>query len=149
MFNFFLPRKTKQVLSESELVYGSLQRNRIFSQDILSARDLEALEALEARYPALLKARNAEGLERLNKEAMKVGNKLFPPSPWDGWRENVEVFVVAAIMALAIRPFFLQPFMIPTASREPTPFGIQPKPSTDKPGRSLYVQGGGHPGPGP
>jgi signal peptidase I len=133
MFNFFLPSKTKQVLSESELIYGSLQRNRVYSQDILSARDLEVALELEARYKALIKAKNVEELEKLNKETMKFGNKVFPPSPWDGWRENVEVFVVAAIMALAIRTYFLQPFKIPTGSMEPTLFGIEPVVSTEPP----------------
>ena len=133
MFNFFLPGKTKQVLAESDLIYGSLQRNRIYSQDILSARDLEVALALEERYRALLKAKDVDGLQKLNKESMKFGNKTFPPSPWDGWRENVEVFVVAAIMALAIRTYFLQPFKIPTGSMEPTLYGIEPKPTTEMP----------------
>ena len=131
--NFFLPSKTKKVLAESELMQGSLQRNRIYAQDILNARDLEIITNLEARYPVLLKARDVEGLEKLNKEVMKIGNKLFPPSPWDGWRENVEVFVVAGIMALAIRTFFLQPFKIPTGSMEPTLYGIEPKTSIELP----------------
>ena len=133
MFDFFLPSKTKQVLSESELIQGSLQRNRIYAQDILSAKDVETIKALEDRYPALLKARDVDGLTKLNKEVMKLGNRLFPPSPWDGWRENVEVFVVAAIMALAIRTFFLQPFKIPTGSMEPTLYGIEPRPSVEPP----------------
>ena len=133
MFNFFLPGKIKKVLAESELIQGSLQRNRIYAQDILNDRDLEIIKGLESRYPPLLKARDVEGLEKLNKEVMKIGNKLFPPSPWDGWRENVEVFVVAAIMALAIRTFFLQPFKIPTGSMEPTLYGIEPKPSVETP----------------
>src|ERR1700683_3286279 len=137
MFNFFLPGKTKKVLAESELIQGSLHRNRIYTQDILSAKDLDAITALEARYPDLLKARDVEGLEKQNKEVMKLGNKLFPPSPWDGWRENVEVFVVAAIMALAIRTFFLQPFKIPTGSMEPTLYGIEPTPSVELPPNPL------------
>jgi signal peptidase I len=133
MFNFFLPSKTRKVLSESELIQGNLQRNRIYTQDVLSAKDLETITALEARYPALLKERDVAGLEQLNKEVMKLGKRLFPPSPWDGWRENVEVFVVAAIMALAIRTFFLQPFKIPTGSMEPTLYGIEPMPTTVMP----------------
>ena len=133
MFNFLLPAKTKQVLAEAELILSNLTRNRIYAQDILVERDLTALTALEDRYPALIKAKDVEGLQKLNKESMKLGNKLFPPSPWDGWRENVEVFVVAAIMALAIRTFFLQPFKIPTGSMEPTLLGIEPRPSTEVP----------------
>jgi len=133
MFNFFLPSKTKEVLSEAEQIFESLKRNRIYTQDTLPARDLETVMALEARYPALLKARDVEGLQQLNKESMKFGNKVFPPSPWDGWRENVEVFVVAAIMALSIRTYFLQPFKIPTGSMEPTLYGIEPVPTTQAP----------------
>jgi len=139
MFDFFLPRKTKQVLSESDLIYGSLQRNRIYSQDILSARDIEIALALEERYRTLLKAKDVDGLEKLNKESMKFGNKAFPPSPWDGWRENVEVFVVAAIMALSIRTYFLQPFKIPTGSMEPTLYGIEPMLSKELP-PNVFVQ---------
>jgi signal peptidase I len=138
MFNFFLPSKTKKILAESELIYANLTRNRIYSQDILNAKDLGLLQGLEDRYPALIKAKEVDALEKLNKESMKLGMKLFPPSPWDAWRENVEVFVVAAIMALAIRTFFLQPFKIPTGSMEPTLFGIEPTPTTVLPPNIAY-----------
>jgi signal peptidase I len=138
MLNFFLPSKTKKVLAESELIYANLARNRVYTQDILNAKDLGLLQGLEDRYPALIKAKEVDALEKLNKESMKLGMKLFPPSPWDAWRENVEVFVVAAIMALAIRTFFLQPFKIPTGSMEPTLFGIEPTPTTVLPPNLAY-----------
>jgi signal peptidase I len=133
MFNFFLPRKSKKVLEEAELIHTSLRRNRIYSQDNISKRDLETLAELDDRYAPLRKARDIAGLEKLNADSMRIGNKLFPPSPWDGWRENVEVFVVSAIMALAVRSFFLQPFKIPTGSMEPTLYGIEPRVVTETP----------------
>ena len=133
MLSLFLPRKDKKVLEESKLIHSSLQRHRIYAQDHLSEKDLTSVKALEDQYPPLLKRKDIPGLEALNKESFKIGNRLFPPSPWDGWRENVEVFVVAAIMALAIRTFFLQPFKIPTGSMEPTLFGIEPVPATSVP----------------
>jgi signal peptidase I len=137
MFRFLLPRKTKKVLDEAEAIHASLQRNRIYSQDILSPKDKEALDELEARYGPLAKARDVAGLEKLNADSMRIGNKLFPPSPWDGWRENVEVFVVSAIMALAVRTFFLQPFKIPTGSMEPTLYGVEPRLVTELPPNPL------------
>ena len=133
MFSLFLPRKDKKVLEESKLIHASLRRNRLYAQDHLAEKDLTAIKALEAQYPPFLKTKNIPALEALNKESFKTGNRLFPPSPWDGWRENVEVFVVAAIMALAIRTFFLQPFKIPTGSMEPTLYGIEPVPVATQP----------------
>jgi signal peptidase I len=138
MFNFFLPSKTKKVLADAELILANLTRNRVYQQDVLNERDLHTVTTLEDRYPALIKGKDVDALEKLNKEALRLGNKLFPPSAWDGWRENIEVFVVAAIMALAIRTFFLQPFKIPTGSMEPTLLGIEPKPTTDLPPNIAY-----------
>jgi len=47
-------------------------------------------------------------------------------------RENIEVLLVAVIVAMAVRTFFIQPFKIPTGSMQPTLYGVYPPPN-DRP----------------
>lgn len=54
----------------------------------------------------------------------EVGGTFYPLS---FWADNVEVFLVAAILAIGIRAFFLQPFKIPTNSMYPTYAGMVTK----------------------
>ena len=134
MFNFFLPSKTKQVLSESELIQGNLQRNRIYAQDILSTKDLETIMAYESRYPALLKAHDVAGLELLNKEVMKLGKKLFPPSPCGmAGKRTSRSSSSRRSWRSPFAPFSSSHSRFPTGSMEPTLFGIEPVPSIEQP----------------
>ena len=52
---------------------------------------------------------------------------------WEAhWRENCEVILVAIIVAIGIRSYFLQPFKIPTGSMQPTLNGIIGHPSVEQ-----------------
>jgi signal peptidase I len=48
-------------------------------------------------------------------------------------RENVEVFLVAIVIALGVRTYFLQPFTIPTGSMQPTLNGVIGYPTAEPP----------------
>ncbi len=60
-------------------------------------------------------------LDRLEKSLAKCGGKIYPQH---GWNDNVEMFLVAILIVIGIRTFFLQPFIIPTNSMNPTYFGM-------------------------
>ncbi len=121
----FLNRAKKRSLEEADNLYRALKKNRIYNEDLISAADREKLIALEKRFVPALKSKNFEELEVLKTEATQMGNRLFPSRPNDVWRENIEVFVVAIVVALAVRSFFIQPFKIPTGSMEPTLNGVR------------------------
>ena len=97
-------------------------------------RDLLAPAAIGAVTLAMNQLRDAIA-EGANKGKIRIkmdeldfaANKWFKPYPNAMWRENVEVFLVAVAVAMAIRTFFVQPFKIPTGSMQPTLFGVTSK----------------------
>ena len=52
--------------------------------------------------------------ERLEALMRKCGGRIYPMS---SWTDNVDMIIVAGILAIGVRSFFLQPFKIPTNSR--------------------------------
>lgn len=108
---------------------------RSYRQDLLNPETLKHIQSLEDRLESLLKAASplkaAPELEVLQKayqdldQALRpCGGKVYPVSAIG---ENVEMFFVAALVALGIRTFFFQPFKIPTNSMYPTYAGFLPK----------------------
>jgi signal peptidase I len=74
------------------------------------------------------------GIESLEGALQQVGGTFYPKS---AIVENVEFFMVAAIIVLGIRTYFLQPFKIPTNSMWPSYYGMTPqvfKQRADEPG---------------
>ena len=62
-----------------------------------------------------------KGIDKIKKLISKYGGSFYPRS---SWAENVEAFLVVAILAIGIRTFFFQPFKIPTNSMYPTYNGL-------------------------
>lgn len=75
-----------------------------------------------------------ERYERLDRLLKEQGGSIYPLTFWN---ENLEVLLVAALLAIGVRTFFIQPFRIPTSSMFPSFSGMQTRlhnPSETKPG---------------
>jgi signal peptidase I len=64
------------------------------------------------------------GIESLEGLLQQIGGTFYPKS---AIVENVEFFLVAAIIVLGIRSYFVQPFKIPTNSMWPSYYGMTPQ----------------------
>ena len=109
---------------------------RLFNaqRDILSPPAVAALSESLATTEASLKAgvSDDEALKQ-TAELEKTAEKWIKPYPFAEWRENIEVFLVAIVVAMGVRTFFLQPFKIPTGSMQPTLYGVTVEDLHDKP----------------
>lgn len=98
-------------------------------RDVLSP---QAIAAVEEKINELqLAVDDGSNTGRINIKAEELqfaAEKWLKPYPNAIWRENVEVLLVAIAVAMGIRTFFLQPFKIPTASMQPTLYGVTSTP---------------------
>ncbi len=100
-----------------------------YRRDALSESELSALQQAVGSLRRQLKEKSDASRLKLDIEALervlhKTGGTHYPKS---GWMENVEFFLVAAIVILGVRMYFVQPFKIPTNSMWPSYNGMTPE----------------------
>lgn len=97
-----------------------------YRRDCLTTAENAELKERTDRLRESLKNREDAAKLKLEIESLetvlrKVGGAIYPKT---ALVENVEFFLVAAIVILGIRTYFVQPFKIPTNSMWPTYYGM-------------------------
>ncbi|HTZ19754.1 MAG TPA: signal peptidase I [Opitutaceae bacterium] len=139
MFGFFDSQDTKMRanarnwLELADKVWH-YRRDQLSDAD---ARELRArIEGLRQQVAAREEAAKLKlGIEALEPVLQRLGGKVYPKT---SLVENVEFFLIAAIVIIGIRTYFVQPFKIPTNSMWPSYYGMTPE---------VYKNPAEHPGP--
>ncbi len=95
-----------------------------YKRDLVTEEVIAEVNQEIDKLDAVVKTSDREAIEAQATVLDKVCGKLTKPEPDAWWRENVEVFLVAIVVALGVRTYYLQPFTIPTSSMFPTLNGI-------------------------
>lgn len=120
MFGFLTPR----YLKEGKAVLKHGRKLLAYKRDLLKPEGVSDLEAQLEKLAAAVSRRDRARIAAETQGLEALVGKLIPTPSHPGWRENTEVFLVAIVIALGVRTYFLQPFTIPTGSMQPTLNGI-------------------------
>lgn len=124
---FFFKSSRKKALEQARDWVAMAQKIDHFRRDVLPESDLNELRQKRDVLEQSLKSKEStpeewsQKVEDLEKVVRRTGGSFYPRN---FWVENIEMVLVAGILAIGVRTFFLQPFKIPTNSMYPTYNGM-------------------------
>ncbi len=121
--SFFRPEHLKEadILATNARKFLHRRRDLLTEEQYLGYQSqIEELESAVKQGPRADRKQLEEMVDRVDKSF----SKLQPASTESSLRENCEVILVALVLAIGIRSYFLQPFKIPTGSMQPTLNGL-------------------------
>ena len=124
---------TPKYIKQGRLYIKEAEKRLAYNRDKWSAATIADFEGQIAKLKKALKGRDSAAVKD-GEDALEKLCGVHCPVKGDAWMsENVEVFVVAIIVALGIRTYFIQPFTIPTSSMFPTLNGITGEVTKEEP----------------
>lgn len=103
-----------------------------YKKDILTASTLEQIQTCLQKLTTAIRAKDRQGCEEHGNELESLCNAVTGNQEHASLVENVEVIFVALTIALSITHFWIQPFMIPTGSMQPTLNGVKAVAQTEE-----------------
>jgi signal peptidase I len=126
---FFTPRHRR----EAKLVLRAARKLLRYRRDILPEKQIIDVRDGITRLEVALRKKERNGIEQATARLHALFDEAAPAPPLAGLRENTEVILVALVIALGVRAYFLQPFKIPTGSMQPTLYGVTGTPTVEPP----------------
>jgi len=128
-----LPFLTPKFIKQAKLYIKGAEKRIAYHKDQWSEETLAKFEGCIQKLKGAVKSKDKGEIKLIEEELDNLCSSHCP-APKDAWlSENVEVFLVAIVIALGIRTYILQPFTIPTASMSPTLYGIRGKETKQEP----------------